>query len=206
MAPVCNAPIAVDPAIHRASAFLYIVTVPFDDVCAFVFLRWRRFGQSKAECFMKAADPRAQPAAVMDPDQSFVALGLGLRAELAAILTGVAGDWIDAPGLEATGGATGPAAPLAGWHVESSRAPGDPFRLRAVIAETLPSAAFVAAAFRAVLGRAPDRDGLAQYSAGLDRDPAGRRILLEILAASSEAANRPERFRFRRVRGKGGRS
>lgn len=193
MAPVCNVRLPFDPAIHMAGAFLYIVTVPFDDVHAFVSPHCRSSGQRKAERFMDAADP----------DQSFMALGLGLRVELAAVLTGVAGDWIDAPGLDAARGATGPGAPWAGWQVESSRAPGDPYRLRAVIVEALPSAAFVAAAFRAVLGRAPDWDGLAHYSAELDRDPAGRRTLLEILAASPEAAVRRERFRFRRVRGEG---
>ena len=151
---------------------------------------------------------------LVDAEPTFAVLGLRLRLELAAILTEAARAWIDAPGIDrpcrAAAGATpspadgadgvaGVVASPAEWHIESARAPGDPHRLRAVIAETLPPAAFVTAAFRAVLGRAPDPVGLAHFSAWLDHDPAGHHTLLESLVVSPEAAGRCERFRFVRV-------
>ena len=132
----------------------------------------------------------------VDTEPTFAALGLRLRLDLAVALTAVARAWVDAPGLD---GADQAGAPVAGWRVESARAPGDPYRLRAVIAEALAPTAFAAAAFHAVLGRAPDPAGLAAYSARLERDPACHSALLASLATSSEATARCERFRFVRT-------
>ncbi len=140
----------------------------------------------------------------VDTEPTFAALGLRLRLDLAVALTEVARAWIDAPGLDLPDHA-GERAALsvdalpAAWHVESARAPGDPYRLRTVIAEALSPPAFVAAAFRAVLGRAPDPAGLAYYTAWLGRDPACHRLLLENLAVSPEATGHYERFRFMRT-------
>ena len=120
------------------------------------------------------------------------ALGLRLRLQLVVALTGAASDWIDAPACAA------PAASTAAWHIETMRAPGDPYRLRAVISDLLPAHAFIVEAFRAMLGRTPDPAGLAHYTALLATGPAARLALLHSLARSPEAAARHEVFRVQR--------
>jgi hypothetical protein len=128
-------------------------------------------------------------------EPSFAELGIRVRLSLARALTEAATSWIDDPGLseEAGSAAHGPA-----WCVLSARARMNAHRLRGILPDSLSLHMFVSEAFRVVLGRSPDANGLMHYVDVLRHDPAGRGHVLETLAGSAEARRAGETFQFHR--------
>jgi len=144
--------------------------------------------------------PAAEP-----PAADLAALALAARLALARRLASPARDWLAAPALAlpghppelAAGAVPGDAPAPRAWRLYGRRVldPAAPFLLRAVLPATPPEA-LVEAAFRAMLGRAPDPADRAAYARALHSGALQAGVLLRDIAASAEAAARGEALRL----------
>jgi hypothetical protein len=146
--------------------------------------------------------------AAAEPPPDVAAAMLAARLALGCQLAGPARDWLEAPALALTGrpanlpadtpehpGADMP--PPREWRLYGRRGldPAAAFRLRAVLPDR-PAEALVDAAFRAMLGRAPDPADHAAYARALDSGALNAGVLLRDIASSPEARAREETLRL----------